>query len=318
MDGEWRKLSADELDALIGPVEVEIVAQETAPEDPWANIYDGCFGAEIAAATQVAIPAFSGSRIEAETLIQAAVSLERPPRAWFADPGLTSPTPLTVTDEGRVYGHLALGDTCHTGFRGQCVTVPRGADYSAFLTSRVFCDNGERVAVGPLVADDGHCPPSWPVDKVARYYSDPRLAAAYVTVGEDEWGVWIAGATSAQASAGQVELLRRHPLSGDWRMTGGKMSLYAAVSVNGPGFVVPEVLAASGEITGMITFGPSTVEKSDLILVYEALERLGQLVADGFTAEAGKAQGLVEAADGVVAEYEELLLAAEIGALTIR
>jgi hypothetical protein len=99
------------------------------------------------------------------------------------------------------------------------------------------------------------------------------------------------------------------------------MSLYAAVSVNGPGFPVPEVLAASGQVTGLITFGPPTVEKSDLILVYEALERLGQLVADGFTAEAEKAQEMVEVlttADGVVAEFDELLLAAEIGALTIR
>src|SRR5690606_27483392 len=26
---------------------------------------------------------------------------------WFQDPALTKPTPLTVTDDGRVFGHLA-------------------------------------------------------------------------------------------------------------------------------------------------------------------------------------------------------------------
>lgn len=39
----------------------------------------------------------------------------RPPAAWFQDPQLTGPTPLTVDDDGRVYGHLATWGTCFAG-----------------------------------------------------------------------------------------------------------------------------------------------------------------------------------------------------------
>jgi hypothetical protein len=44
--------------------------------------------------------------------------------AWFRNPHLDGPTPLTVTDDGRVYGHLALWGTCHTGFDGVCIEPP--------------------------------------------------------------------------------------------------------------------------------------------------------------------------------------------------
>lgn len=56
----------------------------------------------------------------------AAADLKRPPAEWFEDPKLDGPTPLTITDDGRVMGHLALWDTCHRGFDNACITPPPG------------------------------------------------------------------------------------------------------------------------------------------------------------------------------------------------
>jgi hypothetical protein len=42
----------------------------------------------------------------------------RPPREWFDLPEANDPTPLTFTADGQVFGHLALYETCHSGFQG--------------------------------------------------------------------------------------------------------------------------------------------------------------------------------------------------------
>ena len=46
-----------------------------------------------------------------------------PPTDWFRRPDLDRLTPLTVSDSGRVFGHIAGWDTCHVGLPG-CVTPP--------------------------------------------------------------------------------------------------------------------------------------------------------------------------------------------------
>ena len=315
-DGTFRKLSFEEM----------IEAIEDLDDDEidafFETIYLGAFEAEIAAATQVAIPAFPGARIDESSIVTeaddetaalaasvgltpeqlvrlrqmivdvdydyggpvlASSLLERPPAEWFEAPD-GGPVGLTVTDEGRVYGYLALWDTCHTGYSGTCVRAPRGADYSTFLTSRVIADDGSRIPVGPLVVDDGHASAEWDLETVMNYYADTKLAAAYVAVGEDDYGVWVAGAASHKASDEQVETLRRHPLSGDWRPYKGSYRLIAAVSVNSPGLPVPEVLVASGEPVGLITYGPFDSYATDLALVASALETIGHSIAD-FRAE---------------------------------
>lgn len=224
--------------------------------------------------------------------IQAAGILDAPPAEWFTDPGFGEDgtderlvyddrngqygCPLTVTADGRVFGHLALWKTCHTGYRDSCVSPPRGADMSPFHQCRVNTADGATLAVGPLVVDEGHAPVAWSTDRVTRHYADTTLAAAYVVAGEDRHGIWVAGALSPRATPEMVETLKRHSLSGDWRSQGGRMGLYAAVSVNSPGFPIPQVLVAAGEPVGMITFGPAQPDRepSDMELVADAMRGL--------------------------------------------
>ncbi|MDT3438350.1 hypothetical protein [Pseudofrankia sp. BMG5.37] len=202
--------------------------------------------------------AASARRAPVGALTAAAAPIE-PPAAWFANPGLRAPTPLTVTAEGRVYGHLAAWDTCHTGMSGRCVTPPRStSSYSQFRTGAVLTAEGTEVPVGHLTAGTGHAPveASIPVGDVVSHYDHTGYVVADVAAGEDEVGIWLAGALRPDASPEQIRTLRASPLSGDWRALGGKLELVAALAVNTPGFPIPRQLVAHGAPVALIAPGP--------------------------------------------------------------
>lgn len=177
-------------------------------------------------------------------------SCTAPPAAWFADPGLDEPTALTVTDDGRVYGHLAAWGTCHTGMPG-CTTAPRSTSgYRYFLTGAVLTAEGEQVPVGHLTVGTGHAGLDAAASAAAEHYDHTGTAVADIAVGEDEHGIWCAGAVRPGVTDEQLRVLRASPPSGDWRPIGGALELVAALCVNVPGFPVPRVQArvASGAV----------------------------------------------------------------------
>jgi hypothetical protein len=180
-----------------------------------------------------------------------AVPLE-PPAAWFADPGLTGPTKMTVTDEGRVYGHIAAWASKHAGLPGD-VVPPHNPDtaYSKFHRHPVRCEDGSRVKTGPLAgkghADRGDCR-LWAVQ---AHYDNPDFVLADVVVGEDEHGIWASGALRPGVEPWQVMYVYRYSFSGDWR--GGE--LLAACLASVPGFHLDadenvQALAASAAEAG--------------------------------------------------------------------
>jgi hypothetical protein len=161
-----------------------------------------------------------------------AVPME-PPAAWFADPVLTGPTKITVTDEGRVYGHIAAWASKHAGLPGD-VVPPHNPDtaYSKFHRHPVRCADGSRVKTGPL-AGKGHADRNdcrlWAVQ---AHYDNPDYVLADVVVGEDEHGIWASGALRPGVEPWQVMYVDRYSISGDWR--GGE--LLAACLASVPGF----------------------------------------------------------------------------------
>lgn len=243
-------------------------------------------GARIRAATLVAVPAFAGSRIaladtesvppavgvdgesvdeDGETTdldeVAASAAPVRPPAAWFADPDLDEPTPLVVTDDGRVYGHLATWDTCHIAQPagpGTCVNPPRSASgYAYFRVGEVQTAEGTQVPVGHLTLDTRHAPPNASPSAALAHYDDTGTAVADVAAGEDRHGIWVAGALRPEVTPAQVRTLRASPLSGDWRRIGGTLELVAALAVNVPGFPVPRPngLVASGHLATLVAAG---------------------------------------------------------------
>lgn len=171
--------------------------------------------------------------------------LVRPPAAWFQAPRLTGPTPLTIDDDGHVYGHLAAWNVCHTGIGNRCITAPRSiTGYKHFKVGTVVVDNGQSIPVGKITLGGGHADPQLGFIPAAEHYDNTCACVAVVNVGEDKFGIWVAGAVVPGVDEARIAELRRSPLSGDWRRIGASMELVAALAVNSPGF---PVIRASGQ-----------------------------------------------------------------------
>ena len=231
----------------------------------------------IRAATIVQIPAFAEATLslveseEVEVLAASAqVSLvaggrKRPPAGWFTNPKFgSSPeqdarlvrddrqgvvgAPVTVTKDGRIFGHLALWGACHTGF-SECVSPPASqAGYRYFHVGSVETADGSEVATGRITLDTLHAGRKMSAVDTLAHYEHTGLAVADVVAGEDDHGIWIAGAVRGNVSEEQRAALKASPLSGDWRRIGGSLELVAALAVNSPGFPVPRAMVASGAV----------------------------------------------------------------------
>jgi hypothetical protein len=209
------------------------------------------------------------------------------PRAeWFAEPRLDAPTPLTV-DGNRVFGHLALWSSCHTGMPDVCVSPPpSGSNYSVFHTGEVLCEGGNLVPVGKITLGGGHADMQDGFQAALEHYDNTGTAVAVVRAYEDEHGIVVAGALCPGVTDHEVAALRRSPLSGDWRRIGGHMELVAALCVNVPGFPVPRLAASIGEMgaqtslvaAGRVPVGPARVgvtpNLADLVLDSDRYARM--------------------------------------------
>jgi hypothetical protein len=215
----------------------------------------------VAGATLVAIPAFAdvsltldplpvvmeGADVPAgvdEWLYASAAPRQLPPLEWFTKPDLSELTPLTISDTGRVFGHIGGADTCHVGLPG-CVTPPMGhSDYSHFHVGAQELAEGGFLPVGTLVAGPRHADPQLAFRAAQEHYDDVDAAVAKVVAGEDEFGIWVAGWMLPNAKPEAVEVFKSSPVSGDWRWIGGQLELIAVCSVNTPGFPVPRARVA--------------------------------------------------------------------------
>lgn len=196
-------------------------------------------------------------RSSAATVTAAAGPLA-PPADWFTDPQLTGPSPLEITAAGRVYGHLACWDSCHTAFSGQCVSPPASpSGYAYFRTGSLTTREGTQIPVGHLTLNTVHAAKTASPAATLAHYENTGLAVADVAAGEDSFGIWVAGALRPGITEEQLRALRSSPLSGDWRRIGGHLELIAALAVNVPGFPIPrpQGLTASGQTVCLIASG---------------------------------------------------------------
>lgn len=167
-------------------------------------------------------------------------------RADFEPRQLDQLTPITITDDGKVFGHLAGWSTCHTGFSDVCVTPPASStSYALFHAGAIKLTDGTELPIGKLTVGGGHAPAKAGLAAAAAHYDNSCTAAAVVRASEDAHGVQVCGVIIPGTPDATVEELRRSPLSGDWRTYQGNLELIAALGVNVPGFPVPRPLVAS-------------------------------------------------------------------------
>ena len=199
----------------------------------------------ILGATITPFPAFAQATIspDAETVV---ASLSAPyPVEMFENPGFDGPTPFRVLPNGRVMGHVATWGTCHVGITNECVQPPVSkSDYAFFMTGEIETSAG-RIPVGTITMDTSHASLDKSRIAAARHYDDTGTAAAYVQVGEDEWGIWASGVVAPGLSDDRITRLGAAKLSGDWRNVSGNLEMVAVLAVNTPGFMIPRARVAS-------------------------------------------------------------------------
>lgn len=200
--------------------------------------------------------------LQAQSKTVTAAAVWKPPAEWFANPALSLPTPITVTDDGRIYGHAAQWGSCHIGQEGACIKPPREEEHPYYRTGEVVCADGSRVAVGQITVGTGHAPLHLGAAPAAEHYDNTGAAVADVAVGNDQHGIWVAGFIRPGADPLRVyELQAAGQVSGDWRRIGGQLRLVGLLAVNVPGFPVPKMRArvASGQPQALVAAGRPTV-----------------------------------------------------------
>lgn len=214
-----------------------------------------------------------------------------PPLDWFQDPGLDGPTPLTVTPEGRVYGHAALWNSCHIAEPsgpGVCVPPPRSSmSYEIFHHGVVTTAEGVDVPCGQITMSSLHAGRDLGWRAALAHYEDSAICAADVCAGEDSYGIWVSGGLRPDLPAEKVREMKAGTLSGDWRQVIGRgLEFLGALVVNIPGFPIPRpeariTASASGEeeVLALVAAGIVTAEDEEGMSRQEYLRKINVLTA---------------------------------------
>lgn len=176
-----------------------------------------------------------------------------PPKSWFDKPEVI-PTDkrITIEPEGRVYGYIALWDTCHVGHPG-CVRPPRisPSNYEYAHQGEALTSEGELVKVAVVAGGIPHAPVDMSTAAVPEYYENTGTQLMRVRYGADDNGLWFSGALWPDVSDRMVADIRASSISGDWRWhaayrrSGGSFDFAGACFVNLPGFP----MKAKGDIS---------------------------------------------------------------------
>lgn len=197
-----------------------------------------------------------------------------PPATWFANPQLTGPTPLTVDDHGRVFGHIASWNVNHIGMTAGTRPPRSKSRYAYFHTGVIRADDNKDYPVGQLTLAGGHASLEASAIDAARHYDDTGSAIADVHAGEDAHGIWVAGALRPSASPEQIRALRASAPSGDWRPIGGALELVAVCQVNVPGFPIARARVASGQVYALVAAGAQVLARMKSDPIAELTQRL--------------------------------------------
>ena len=203
-----------------------------------------------------------------------------PPREWFDNPRLKKATPLTVDDDGKVYGHIASWDTNHIGLAYGTKPPRSRSNYGYFHTGVCRTDDGSDVPVGQLTLAGGHASLEASAMEAVKHYDDTASAIADVHAGEDAYGIWVAGSLRPNAQPEQIRALRASAPSGDWRPIRGALELVAVCQVNVPGFPIARARVASGAVMALVAAGAATLAKlkadpvADMQARIEKLEKI--------------------------------------------
>ena len=161
--------------------------------------------------------------------------------------------PLTLTDDGALYGHATLRYRCHGSFE-MCITPPDyGGDLSRFLIGDA---TGTGIPTGPLVLDTSHGVDDQGRVKSSEWLANTGMTVADVSAGFDAHGMWIAGRVRPGITDRELAALRGSGLSAEWHPIGGKLRCVGVLAVNASAYTVQRVVTNErGIAAALFTLG---------------------------------------------------------------
>jgi hypothetical protein len=246
-------------------------------------------------------PAHYHSIVAATATMTAPTIPATPPDEWFTLPGgHTAAYDVKIEDDGRVHGYpAATWDTCHLSF-DECITPPRSAtDYAYFKVGSTRTASGARIKTGPLTLKGGHADRGLSASKAMAFYDDTDSAFADVAIGEDEHGIWIAGALRPNLGPDAIRAAMGSGFSGDWRWVGDGYELIALSAVNTPGFRRRVDLHEGDGVTASIIIDMPLHDDSDeVILTTTTTETVTPMVIEDADAVLASAVNRIAASIG--------------------
>jgi hypothetical protein len=282
------------------------LADELGGEEEDVNIPDGVY--------VEGVNPLDASALVACGMIAGAIPVN-PPKEWFNDPKLTTATPLTVDDDGRVFGHIAAWHVDHIGMSMGTKPPRSRSKYAYFHTGVVRTDDGTDVPVGQLTLAGGHASLEASASEAVRHYDDTASAIADVHAGEDAYGIWVAGSVRPGSTPEQIRALRASAPSGDWRPIKNSLELVAVCQVNVPGFPIARARVASGSVMALVAAGASVLAqlKSDPLLEMKSrIEALEQPQKEALVASANDARARIQAFQNEQLETKKALIASKV------
>lgn len=193
-----------------------------------------------------------------------------PPSSWFTPPeDMPADAGCIVEKNGRIYGYLChWGSVLMDGSTDRWQPPRSSADYSYAHTGDTVCEDGETVIkTANLGGDFGHAKIGSDDDRVEKlqsFYENTQTQLARVRYGEDEHGVWFAGACWPHVTELDMARLRASARSGHWAAVGdwrdirsgrAGYELVGACLVNIPGLKYARAdRAASGVVLTAMPF----------------------------------------------------------------
>lgn len=179
-----------------------------------------------------------------------------PPADWFAKPDWLAPLQkLTVITEGpetgRVAGYVAPFGECILDGKPGCWTVPPSpTNYSAAHQGETLTAEGELIRTANIGGGVNHARASANFTGAVDHYQHTASQLMRVVYGEDDHGVWCAGALWDDITERGIAIVRASALSGDWRYRPelGAFDMSGAQLVNTPGFPLIRELARAAAL----------------------------------------------------------------------
>lgn len=179
-----------------------------------------------------------------------------PPIEWFSPPSdIPTDKRFVIEPDGKVFGYVALWNTCHAGLSG-CTRPPKGSptSYEYAHQGETLTAGGEIIRTAVIAGGTGHAPIEQNSLLVPEFYENTGTQLMRVRYGEDDNGLWFAGALWPDVNDLDVARIRASSVSGDWRWhaawrhtASGGYDFAGACLVNIPGYPMP---TAGGHVGG--------------------------------------------------------------------